>query len=209
MTVDLQSALSGKWETGTRPKDLFAQHVAVEPEAHVEPLLAGLACDDRKVSNGCSELVSLLSEVRPELFVEHVDLFVDGLGSKHKVIRWEAVCTLGNLAPVLSEARAAAIVPAITGFLRADSIVLQGHAVRALAKIGLAHPAVAGGIFDALTGAVDAFGGNKVGFVIEALGDLAAVDGLAGPVRAFVAPYAEHEVAVVVRKAKKVLRKLG
>ena len=169
MAVDIHACLADKWEDGTRPRDLFAQQVSKQPKKHIASIIAGLSSGSRRVENGCAELASLLSEERPELLFPHVDLFVDNLGSKKKVLRWEAVCTLGNLARIDDDERLAPQIPTMIGFLRNESIVLQGHSVRALAKIATAHPKKAGQIFKALVGAADAFPGNKVGFVIEVL----------------------------------------
>ncbi len=209
MTIDIHASLDGKWEDGTRPKDLFAEHIRKRPEKHVAAIVSGLGSGNRRVENGCAELASLLSEERPELLYPHVELFIAGLGSREKVIRWEAVCTLGNLAAVDDAKRVPPQIPILGGFLRDKSVVLQGHAVRALAKIALAHPAGADRIFRVLIGAVDAFPGNKVGFVIEAAERFLELGGFEDRVRRFVEPYVESDVAVVARKAGKVLRALA
>jgi hypothetical protein len=209
MTVDIHACLAGKWDDGTRPKDLFARHIRERPEKHVAAIIAGLSSGSRRVENGCAELASLLSEERPELLYPYVDLFVGNLGSKEKVLRWEAVCTLGNLARVDDDGRVPPQIPTMAGFLRDKSIVLQGHAVRALAKIAAAHHQNAGRIFEALVGAADAFPRNKVGFVIEAMEPFVALGGFEDRVCRFVEPFAESEVKVVARKAGKVLRSLA
>jgi len=208
MPIDLHEILDGKWEDGTRPKDLYAEHVSKRPRAYVKQLIAGLDAGNRRIENGCAELTSLLSEDKPELLYPFVDVFVTNLESKEKVIRWEAVCTLGNLASVDEQGVIPKQLPTLIGALTASSIVLQGHAGRALAKVAIAQPQTANRIFEALTGAADSFPGNKIGFVIEAVGELAAINGFENKIRAFVAPYLESDVNVVVKKAGRVLKKL-
>ena len=73
------------------------------------------------------ELTSLLSEDKPELLYPHVDLFVANLKSKEKMICWEAVCTLGNLARVDKADVVSKQIKTMVGFLTDKSIVLQGH----------------------------------------------------------------------------------
>ena len=40
--IDIHESLRGKWEDGTRPKDLFAHHVKKEPATYLDDLVAGL-----------------------------------------------------------------------------------------------------------------------------------------------------------------------
>ncbi len=206
--VDLHRLLDGKWEDGTRPKDLYADHVAARPETYVETIVAGLDAPGRRVQNGCAELASLLSEAHPELLYPHVDRFAGNLGAKEKVVRWEAVCTVGNLAAADRTARIPPHLPAILPLLENDSIVLQGHAVRALAKIARAHPDRADEIFAALLRARKRFPGNRIGFLVEAMESFLDRDALKPKIRKFVTPLAESEIKSVATKARRVLRKL-
>jgi hypothetical protein len=162
--------LDGKWVDGTRPKDLFAAHVSRSPAAYVADIVAGLSGDDRKVQGGCAELASLLSEAHPELLYPHVDLFARNLGAKEPVLRWEAACTLGNLARVDARGVMRDATSVLVRLLRDKGIVLRGHAVRALAKIALAFPEEAARIQAALIEASGEFPGSRVGYVVEAMG---------------------------------------
>ncbi len=209
MPLDLSEILAGKWEDGTRPKDLYAEQIAQRPGGYVKRILAGLCCGNRRVENGCAELASLLSEDRPELVAPYVEVFVANLDSQAKVLRWEAACTLGNLAGVDETGRVVAQVGKLIPLLREKSAVLQGHAVQALGKIALANPQAAGRVFKALTATPEAFPGNKIGFVIETLGGLAELPGFGKRVRGFVEPYLGSEVKVVAKKAARVLKRLG
>ena len=60
MRPKLHQTLAGKWEDGTRPKDLYAEHVSKRPKTYLKQLLAGLSAGERRVENGCAELCSLL-----------------------------------------------------------------------------------------------------------------------------------------------------
>jgi len=70
---------------------------------YVEPLIKGLSSEKKKVQSGTSEIVSLLSVDHPELLKPYMELFITNLTAKTPVLRWEAVCTLGNLARVDDE----------------------------------------------------------------------------------------------------------
>ncbi len=95
-SLDLQKVLEGKWEDGTRPKDLFERHVSKDPARYVADIVGGLSSAERRVQNGCAELSSLVSGADPALLAPHVDLFIANLDAKEAVLRWEAACTLGN-----------------------------------------------------------------------------------------------------------------
>ena len=47
MTVDLHACLAGKWEDGSRPKDLFTEHVNKQPKKYVGAIVAGLSSGSR------------------------------------------------------------------------------------------------------------------------------------------------------------------
>jgi hypothetical protein len=156
--------------------------------------------------NGCAEVASLLAESCPELLYPHLDFFAANLESKQKVVRWEAVCTLRHLAVVDGEGRVVPLVERMLPLLRDRSILLQGHTVRALARVAAAHPSEADHILDALIAARDAFPGNRIGFVVEAMAYLVGVDRVVNRVRRFVQPYQDSEIPVVARKATRVMK---
>jgi hypothetical protein len=207
--VKLLELLDGKWEDGTRPKDLFSLHVSKAPATHVADIVTGLGSDNRKVQGGSAELASLLSEDHPALLYPHIELFRKNLGAREPILRWEAVCTLGNLAKVDKDGVTPACVEAIIGLLRHKSIVLQSHAVKALAKIASAFPAEAPRIFSALVASKDAFPVNRIGFIVEAMSVFAGDKALAPKARAFIEPLARSEINSVATKARKALKALS
>jgi hypothetical protein len=160
------------------------------------------------VQNGCAELASLLSEPHPELLYPHLSLFVANLCSRAKALRWEAVCTLGNLAAVDERRQICKLVPTLLLLLEDESIVLQGHAVRALAKIARANARRAGAILEALFAAAPSFPGNRVGYLVEAAEAFDGSPKLAARAVELVTPYRDSPVAAVARKAKRALRRL-
>jgi hypothetical protein len=140
MSKDIRQLLAGKWEDGTRPKDVYLLSVSKTPQAYLDTLVRGLRSTEARVRDGCAEIASLLSEDRPELLYPFVNLFLNNLEAKEPVLRWEAVCTLGNLAAVDKHHKIQAAVGRIVPHLQHKSIVLQGHSVRALGKIARANP---------------------------------------------------------------------
>ncbi|MBN2496150.1 MAG: hypothetical protein JXR96_16275 [Deltaproteobacteria bacterium] len=208
-TKKIHALLDGKWEDGTRPKDVYALYVSKKPQAHVEAVVRGLRADSRRIQNGCAEIASLLSEERPELLYPHLSLFVENLEAGEPVLRWEAACTVGNLAAVDEGRRIPGCLPRLFGFLGDKSIVLQGHAVKALAKCARAYPEEAPGILTELVAAKERFPGNRVGTLIEAMASFVQSARLAKKAAAFVEPYSRSEIQSVAKKASRVLKKIA
>lgn len=208
MTEDLLKALEGKWDTSTRPAALYETRIRSRPADYVETILAGLASKNRRVQGGAAELASLLSAEHPELLYPHVGLFLENLRAKQPIVRWEAVCTVGNLARADEQKLIGKHVAEMVELLADKSIVLQGHAVGALAKVAEQNPKLAPEIFEALIKAARFFPGSRVGYVVEAMATLGRQQALVSRVRKFLAKHLASEHAPVARKAKKALKLL-
>ena len=209
MSIDILKVLNGKWEDGTRPKDIYKMYVVESPEKYINIIVEGLGSPQRKVQSGCAELASLLSEDRPELLYHYLQLFLDNLGAKKPVLKWEAVCTLGNFAAVDEQGKILEYIDVIKPFLKDKSIVLQGHTVRALAKIAKASPKSSEDILETLINVKVHFPKNRVGFIIDVMMYFDDYEELRPKIREFVEPYLESDVKVVARKAKKALKNRG
>jgi hypothetical protein len=205
---DILGALDGKWGDGTRPKDLYKLHISGSPASYVEIIIRGLDSDKKKVRSGSAELASLHSEEHPDVLYPHIQLFIDNLASREPVLRWEAVCTLGNLARVDRCQNLPLVIPIIIPFLSDKSIVLQGHTIRALAKIAKQCPDHASLILDSLMESAEFLPGNRVGFLIEAMEYFADNREMNEKAQKFVLQLMESDIKVVSRKARKTMKKL-
>jgi hypothetical protein len=204
--TDIHETLAGKWGDGTRPRDLFRLHVMKNPKAHVATLVAGLRSGNRRIENGCAELCSLLSAERPDLLAPSFEIFRENLKSREAVLRWEAVCTIGNLAACDPKKRIPSLVSVLAQFLCDRSIVLQGHAVKALCKIVQAHPKEAPAIFEKLIASKSKFQGNRIGYLVDALEHFIGQPTLRRRLVDFVTPAAKSDIASVSKKAHRILR---
>ena len=208
MNPSLHEQLAGKWDKHNSPKELFSDRVVRDPKAYVGQIIAGLTHAERRVQNGCAELASLLSEPHPMLLYKHLDAFVNNLDAPEAVLRWEAVCTLGNLAQADDNATLLRHVPAIARHLNDKSIVLQGHAARALAKIAQRFPEQSDGILDALLAAKGKFSGSRIGYLVVAMIPFTSQAKHRARVLGFVQPLVSSQTASVAKKVRQVLRVL-
>ena len=110
-------------------------------------LIRGLDSSEKRVQSGSAELLSLLSEDHPKLLTPHFDKFIGNLRAKAPVLRWEASCTLGNLARVDEEKKILSVLPLMYPLLEHKSIVLANHTVQALAKIAEHNQEKINGVF--------------------------------------------------------------
>ena len=207
--MNILETLEGKWTDGTRPKDLYKKHVSTNPETYLEKLIQGLESNKKRVQNGSAELISLLSKDHPDLLAPYIDKFIENLEAKAPVLRWEASCTLGNLAEVDMEKKIPQALPSMYPHLEHKSIVLANHTAQALAKIAEYNPQKAEEILDKLIEKAPYFTSNKVGFIIEAMVRFREYDELVPKVKEFVEPFLESEIKIVARKAKKTLKKIS
>ncbi len=203
---EIHETLAGKWDDGTRPKDIYALYISKNSKPFIKIIINGLSSDTRRVQSGCAELASFVSEFHPELVNPYVDIFIENVEAKEKVLRWEAVCTLGNLASIDTDEKIISQIDRITNHLVDDSIVLQGHTAKALAKIAKANPGAAPGIVDRIISSAPYFESSRVGFVIEALATLGDIEKVRPQISKFVESYLDSDVKVVARKAKKALK---
>lgn len=181
----------------------------MNPEAYLETLILGLDSDEKRVQSGSSVLISLLSEDHPELLVDYVEKFTANLDAKEPVLRWEAVCTLGNLAKADKKKKIPSVLPRLYPLLQHKSIVLANHTVQALSKIGESNPEQAEEILDELIKNAPLFKKTTVGFIIEAMMRFKDYDDLTPKMRTFIEPFLDSKIKVVAQKAKRTMKKLA
>ena len=175
----------------------------------MEKLIKSLDSDEKRVQSGSAELLALLSENHPELVAPFINKFIGNLDAKEPVLRWEAICTLGNLARVDTEKKTLSVLTTLYPLLEHNSIVLANHTVQALAKIAEHHHEKAEEILSYLVKAAPLFKKTTVGFIVEAVARFRDYDELAPKVKEFVTPYLRSDMKVVAQKAKRTLKQLG
>lgn len=205
---DLHAVLNGKWADGTRPKDMFQRELSKRPAEYVSALVTGLAAKEKRIAAGCAELISLCSVDHPELFYPYTERFLTNLAAKAPILRWEAACTIGNLARIDTQKRLLVAIPELLPLLAHKSIVLQSHTAHALGKLGARYPQQAPDILAAFVVNVEHFPGTRVGHLIEATAPLTTLHALSVSLREFVDPYAQSPLRPVAQKAKRILRSL-
>ncbi len=118
---------------------------AVKNPRMVEELLSGLSApDSSKLAR--AKALNLLSERHPESLYLHYDFFVCLLDDPHRILKWNAIIILGNLAGVDSQRRFDTVFSAYFRHLRDGDLITAANLVGAAGKIARARPDLAGRI---------------------------------------------------------------
>ena len=122
-------------------KNQIADRIIGNP-ALLPEVVDGLSAREARTKYGCSKVLRLLSERKPELLYPRFDFFVDLLDSKNSFLKWDAIHFLGNLAAVDSEDRFERIFDSYFAPIPGPVLVTAANVIGNAARIALAKPAL-------------------------------------------------------------------
>ena len=103
-------------------------------------VLVGVSSPKAAIRYGCAKVLMDLSEKQPETLYPHMDLFVDLLSSKYRILTWNAIAIIANLAKVDKDKKFDAIFDKYYSFLNDEYMVTVANVVGNSSKIALAKP---------------------------------------------------------------------
>jgi hypothetical protein len=103
-------------------------------------LLTGLSSPKAAIRYGCAKILMDLSAEYPEKLYPYMDNFVALLGSKYRILTWNAMAIIANLAKVDKEQKFDAVFDRYYGFLNDEYMVTVANVVGNSGKIALAKP---------------------------------------------------------------------
>ncbi|HJW98429.1 MAG TPA: hypothetical protein VJ529_04800, partial [Candidatus Bathyarchaeia archaeon] len=103
-------------------------------------ILEGTSSSKPAVRYGCAKVLIDLSEECPEKLYSYMDSFIDLLGSKHRILTWNALAIIANLARVDVDKKFDAIFDKHYGFLNDAYMVTVANVVGNSSNIALAKP---------------------------------------------------------------------
>jgi len=101
-------------------------------------LLKGIYSSKATVRYGCAKVLMDLSEEYPEKLYPYMDAFIELLDSKYRILTWNAMAIIANLAKVDEDQKFDAIFDKYYGFLNNDYMVTVANVVGNSGKIALA-----------------------------------------------------------------------
>ena len=135
MASDLLQKLAAKAIT---KKELFQM---VEQDFNLLPeVLNGVSSSKAAIRYGCAKMLMDLSEKHPEKLYPHMNFFIALLDSNYRILTWNALAIIANLAKVDKDKKFDAIFDKYYGFLNDAYMVTVANVVGNSAKIALAKP---------------------------------------------------------------------
>jgi hypothetical protein len=103
-------------------------------------MLNGISSPKAAIRYGCAKILMDLSDTYPEKLYLHMDTFVKLLNSKYRILTWNAMAILANLAKVDRNQQFDAIFDRYFGFLNDGYMVTVANVVGNSGKIALSKP---------------------------------------------------------------------
>jgi len=103
-------------------------------------LLRGIDSSKPAVRYGCAKALIKLSEENPEKLYPHLDFFIDLLDSKYRILTWNALTIIANIAHVDVDKKFDSIFGKYYSFLENDYMVTVANVVGNSSTIALAKP---------------------------------------------------------------------
>ena len=106
-------------------------------------VLNGVSSSKAAIRYGCAKVLMDLSEEQPEKLYPYMDSFINLLDSKYRILTWNAMAIIANLAKVDGNKKFDAIFGKYYSFLNDVYMVTVANVVGNSAKIALAKPYLA------------------------------------------------------------------
>jgi hypothetical protein len=135
----MENALLKQVADKTLSKDELRQKV--EQDFSLLPtLINGVSSPKAAIRYGCAKILMDLSAKHPAKLYPHMDTFVALLGSKYRILTWNAMAIIANLAKVDSEQKFDAVFDRYYSFLNDEYMVTVANVVGNSGRIALAKP---------------------------------------------------------------------
>ena len=103
-------------------------------------LLDGLSSPKPTVRYSCGKVLMDLSDKYPHLLYPYIDEFIRLLNSKYRILTWNAISIIANLAKVDDKQKLDSIFDKYFGLLKNEYMVTVANVVGSSVKIALAKP---------------------------------------------------------------------
>lgn len=101
-------------------------------------IIEGVTSPNKRIKNGTAKILRTISEDYPERLYPKFDFFVKHMNGNDTILKWLAMDTIANLAPIDKKNRIDKILSTYYRLLSDESMVTAAHAVESLGKIAKA-----------------------------------------------------------------------
>ena len=109
----------------------------------VPETVKGLDAEQADVKYRCAKVLRILSAQKPEALYPHIDTFIRLLDRPNRILTWEGLHVIGNLAATDRKAKVDRIIAKYLSPISGAVMVSAANAVRGAAKIARAKPHLA------------------------------------------------------------------
>lgn len=106
----------------------------------ISELIEGVSSNKASIRYGCAKVLNDLSEEEPEKLYSHMDFFITLLDSKFRILTWNAIGIIANLAKVDTENKFDSIFDKYYQLIENEYMVTVANVVGNSGKIALAKP---------------------------------------------------------------------
>jgi len=135
----MESDLLRKLEDKSMTKEELLQKVR-QNFSILSEVLSGVASSKASIRYGCAKVLMDLSEEHPEKLYPYMDSFITLLDSKYRILTWNAMAILANMAKVDMDKKFDAVFDKYYSYLNDAYMVTVANVVGNSAKIALAKP---------------------------------------------------------------------
>lgn len=135
----MESELLLKLSNKSLTKEALLQKVKENPNL-IPEVLNGVSSSKAAIRYGCAKVLMDLSEEQPERLYPYIDSFTVLLDSKYRILIWNAMAIIANLARVDREKKFDKLFDKYYGFLNDPYMVTVANVVGNSCKIALAKP---------------------------------------------------------------------
>jgi len=135
----MESELLQKLEDKSMTKEMLLQKVKQNFNL-VPEVLNGVSSSKATIRYGCAKVLMDLSEEHPEKLYPYMDSFITLLDSKYRILTWNAMAILANMAKVDMDKKFDAVFDKYYSYLNDAYMVTVANVVGNSAKIALAKP---------------------------------------------------------------------
>ena len=138
----MESELLHKLASRSLTKEGLFQKVRENPSL-ISEVLSGISSPKAAIRYGCAKVLMDLSQERPGTLYPYMDSFLALLDSKYRILVWNAMAIIANLAKVDKDRKFDAAFNKYYGFLSDEYMVTVANVVGNSGKIALAKPYLA------------------------------------------------------------------
>lgn len=191
---------------GNDPNKAVAQKCLEHPE-HLKDLLPVLCGKDKNISADAAEVMTEVSNARPELVAPYAKYLVQLIRHKNNRTRWEAMHAIANVAHLQKEL-VQGLLPDLLDIVEKDaSVIVRDYAVDAVSGFASADASAAKEAFPVLLQMLRAQDERHAGRALEGLIRVIALQpGFKKQVLPIAEEFALHKKASVAKMGKKLLK---